>query len=198
MQTLGHLHHERKIAIARETLEIYAPLANRLGIGWVKNALEDLCLKSLQPEEYEMLRNKVAKRLQEREVYVDEVTEIVSRSLVEHGIKAEITGRPKHLYSIYEKMKQQGIAFEEVYDLIAIRVTTDTRINCYAILGVVHSLWQPVPGRFKDYIGVPKSNLYQSLHTTVAGPRGEHVEFQIRDGGDASCRGRGDRCALAV
>ena len=180
MQTLRHLDAVRKAAIARETLEIYAPLANRLGIGWIKIALEDLCLKSLQPEKYELLRNKVAKRLQEREAYVDEVTAFVRQKLVEHEINADMKGRPKHLYSIYEKMEKQGIAFDEVYDLTAIRVTTDTRIHCYGILGIVHSLWQPVPGRFKDYIGVPKSNLYQSLHTTVVGPRGEHVEFQIR------------------
>ncbi len=180
MQTLRHLDSIRKVAIARETLEIYAPLANRLGMGWIRNALEDLCLKTLQPEKYDMLRNKVAKRLQEREAYVDEVTELVSQKLEDHGIKAEITGRPKHLYSIYQKMESQGIAFEEVYDLTAIRVATDTRINCYGILGVIHSLWQPVPGRFKDYIGGPKSNLYQSLHTTVVGPSGEHIELQIR------------------
>lgn len=180
MQTLSHLDPTRKAAIARETLEIYAPLANRLGMGWIRNALEDLCLKTLQPEKYDMLRNKVAKRFQEREAYVDEVTELVSQKLLEHGIKAEITGRPKHLYSIYQKMETQGISFEEVYDLTAIRVATDTLINCYGILGIVHSLWQPVPGRFKDYIGGPKSNLYQSLHTTVVGPSGEHVEFQIR------------------
>jgi len=177
MQTLSHLDPTRKAAIARETLEIYAPLANRLGMGWIRNALEDLCLKTLQPEKYDMLRNKVAKRFQEREAYVDEVTELVSQKLLEHGIKAEITGRPKHLYSIYQKMETQGISFEEVYDLTAIRVVTDTLINCYGILGIVHSLWQPVPGRFKDYIGGPKSNLYQSLHTTVVGPSGEHVEF---------------------
>lgn len=180
MQTLNHLHPTRKAEIVRETLEIYAPLANRLGIGWIKNSLEDLCLKSLWPEKYEMLSKKVAKRIQEREAYVDEVTEFVSQKLLEQGIKADITGRPKHLYSIYQKMETQGILFEEVYDLTAIRVTTDTLINCYGILGIVHSLWRPVPGRFKDYIGVPKSNLYQSLHTTVAGPSGEHVEFQIR------------------
>jgi guanosine-3',5'-bis(diphosphate) 3'-pyrophosphohydrolase len=122
----------------------------------------------------------VAKRLEEREEYIREVTGIVKAKLAEHGLAGEVAGRPKHLYSVYQKMEAQEISFEEIYDLTAVRVITDTQMNCYAIMGLIHSLWRPVPGRFKDYIGVPKSNHYQSLHTTVAGPKGEHVEFQIR------------------
>ncbi|MGH7231601.1 MAG: RelA/SpoT family protein, partial [Nitrospiraceae bacterium] len=161
-------------------LEIYAPLANRLGIGWMKNELEDLCLRSLKPEVYAGLKLRVAKRDEERQEYIDEVIREVQAALAETGLTGEVQGRPKHLYGIYQKMERQSISFEEVYDLTAVRVITDVKMNCYAILGLLHSLWRPVPGRFKDYIAIPKSNLYQSLHTTVVGPKGEHVEFQIR------------------
>ena len=180
MRTLEHLSPAKRQAIAEETLEIYAPLANRLGIGWIKNELEDLCLKHLKPDVYEMLRKRVAKRDEDRQQYIQEVIELVTKALQEHGLPGQVYGRPKHLYGIYQKMNKQSISFEEVYDLTALRIVTDTKMNCYALVGVIHSLWRPVPGRFKDYIAIPKSNLYQSIHTTVVGPKGEHVEFQIR------------------
>ena len=179
MRTLGALKEPKQQRIARETLEIYAPLANRLGIGWMKNELEDLCLRYLKPEAYSSLVSKVATQLAERERYVQSVIDTVKATMEEYGFKARVLGRPKHFYGIYAKMERREIPFEEVYDLIGIRIITDTKIACYGILGMIHSLWKPVPGRFKDYIGVPKSNLYQSLHTTVIGPQGEHVEFQI-------------------
>lgn len=180
MRTLEHLKESKRLEIAQETLEIYAPLANRIGIGWVKNELEDLCLKHLKPEAYETLRVSVAKRDEDRQQYIQEVQALVETALAENGLAGAVHGRPKHLYGIYQKMKKQSISFGEVYDLTALRIITDTKMNCYALLGVIHSLWRPLPGRFKDYIAIPKSNLYQSLHTTVVGPKGEHVEFQIR------------------
>jgi GTP pyrophosphokinase len=180
MRTLEYLGEHKRHEIAEETLEIYAPLANRLGIGWLKNELEDLCLKHLKPDVYEMLRVRVAKRDEDRQQYIQEVIELVRKAMNENGLPGEVYGRPKHLYGIYQKMEKQAISFEEVYDLAALRIITDTKMNCYALLGVIHSLWRPVPGRFKDYIAIPKSNLYQSLHTTVVGPKGEHVEFQVR------------------
>jgi GTP pyrophosphokinase len=180
MRTLEHLHEAKQKQIAQETLEIYAPLANRLGIGWMKNELEDLCLKSLKPDVYATLQQRVAKRDEERRQYINEVIRTVKSALAEAALTGHVEGRPKHLYGIYQKMERQAISFEEVYDLTAIRIITDTKMNCYAALGLIHSLWPPVPGRFKDYIATPKSNLYQSLHTTVVGPRGQHVEFQIR------------------
>ncbi|MCP9453295.1 MAG: bifunctional (p)ppGpp synthetase/guanosine-3',5'-bis(diphosphate) 3'-pyrophosphohydrolase [Nitrospira sp.] len=180
MRTLEHLSEVKRQDIAQETLEIYAPLANRMGIGWIKNELEDLCLKHLKPDVYEMLRVRVAKRDEDRQSYIQEVIELVKKAMAENGLPGTVYGRPKHLYGIYQKMMRQSISFEEVYDLTALRIITDSKMNCYALLGVIHSLWRPVPGRFKDYIAIPKSNLYQSLHTTVVGPKGEHVEFQIR------------------
>lgn len=180
MRTLEHLHEAKRQQIAQETLEIYAPLANRLGIGWMKNELEDLCLKYLKPDVFAALKSRVAKRDEERQRYLEEVVRIVKQALADAGLTGEVQGRPKHLYGIYQKMERQSISFDEVYDLTAVRIVTDTKMNCYAILGLIHSLWRPVPGRFKDYIAIPKSNLYQSLHTTVVGPKGEHVEFQIR------------------
>ncbi|HXY54406.1 MAG TPA: bifunctional (p)ppGpp synthetase/guanosine-3',5'-bis(diphosphate) 3'-pyrophosphohydrolase [Nitrospirota bacterium] len=180
MRTLKSLPPEKQKRIAQETLDIYAPLANRLGISRIKTELEDLSFMYLNPEAYKDISRKVAQRRIERESYINELIEIMKRQLAEHGYKGEVMGRPKHFYSIYLKMQKQGISFEDVYDLIAIRIITDTKVNCYAILGLIHSLWTPVPGRFKDFIGVPKSNLYQSLHTTVIGPKGERVEFQIR------------------
>jgi guanosine-3',5'-bis(diphosphate) 3'-pyrophosphohydrolase len=180
MRTLKSLPPEKQKRIAQETLDIYAPLANRLGISRIKIELEDLAFMYLNPEAYDDLAKKVNQRRIERESYINELIEIIRGQLAEHGYKGEVKGRPKHFYSIYQKMEKQGISFEDVYDLIAIRIITDTKVNCYAILGLIHSLWTPVPGRFKDFIGVPKSNLYQSLHTTVIGPKGERVEFQIR------------------
>jgi GTP diphosphokinase / guanosine-3',5'-bis(diphosphate) 3'-diphosphatase len=180
MRTLEHLQEARRRQIAQETLEIYAPLANRLGIGWMKNELEDLCLKALKPDAFAELKMRVAKRDEERQQYVEDVIQLVKQALTEAGLKGEVQGRPKHLYGISQKMERQAVSFDEVYDLAAIRIVTDTKMNCYAALGLIHSLWRPVPGRFKDYIAIPKSNLYQSLHTTVIGPKGERVEFQIR------------------
>jgi GTP pyrophosphokinase len=180
MRTLKSLSPEKQRRIAQETLDIYAPLANRLGISKIKIELEDLSFMYLNPEAYRDLVQKVSQRRIERESYINELMEIVRGQLAEQGYQGEVKGRPKHFYSIYQKMQKQGIAFDDIYDLIAIRIITDTKVNCYAILGLIHSLWTPVPGRFKDFIGVPKSNLYQSLHTTVIGPKGERVEFQIR------------------
>jgi GTP diphosphokinase / guanosine-3',5'-bis(diphosphate) 3'-diphosphatase len=180
MRTLEPLDPVQQKKIAQETIEIYAPLANRLGIGWMRAELEDLCFKTLKPDVYAALAERVAKRVEEREEYIRDVVGIVKAKIAEHGLVGEVGGRPKHLYSVYQKMEAQEISFEEIYDLTAIRIITDTQMNCYAIMGLIHSLWRPVPGRFKDYIGVPKSNHYQSLHTTVVGPKGEHVEFQIR------------------
>ncbi len=180
MRTLDHLAEARRRQIAQETVEIYAPLANRLGIGWMKNELEDLCLRTLKPDVYAELKMRVAKRDEERQQYIEDVVRLVKGTLAEAGVKGEVQGRPKHLYGIYQKMERQAVAFDEVYDLTAVRIITDTKMNCYGALGLIHALWRPVPGRFKDYIAIPKSNLYQSLHTTVVGPKGERVEFQIR------------------
>ena len=180
MRTLEFLSPERREKISLETLEIYAPLANRLGIGWLKSEFENLSFKFLKPEMYNQLVQKVAKKREEQEGYLDEVIKIVEAHIKAVSISARVFGRVKHYYGIYQKMQKQKIPFEQVYDVIAIRIITDTPSNCYAILGLIHSLWTPVPGRFKDFIGAPKSNLYQSLHTTIIGPRGERVEFQIR------------------
>ncbi len=180
MRTLEHLPENKQQRIAAETLEIYAPLANRLGIGWLRTELEDLSFRFLMPDLYEELARKVAKRKEEQEGYIREVMEIVTGKLKEEGLPGRVSGRVKHYYGIYQKMQHQRITFEEVHDVIGLRILTDTKANCYAILGMIHSLWTPIPGRFKDYIGVPKSNMYRSLHTTVIGPKGERVEFQIR------------------
>jgi GTP pyrophosphokinase len=180
MRTLTFLPPEKQKRTAQETLDIYAPLANRLGIAKIKTELEDLSFRYLHPVEYREIADKVIQKRLERQAYIDELIEIVKRQLAEHGYKGEVKGRPKHLYGIWQKMQKQGISFDDVYDLIAVRIITDSKVNCYAILGLIHSLWTPVPGRFKDFIGVPKSNLYQSLHTTVIGPKGERVEFQLR------------------
>jgi GTP pyrophosphokinase len=180
MRTLHYLPEEKQKRIAQETLDIYAPLANRLGIGWMRTELENLCLRYLKPEVFDNLTKKVAQRQEVRDAYIQDFIKIIQKSLTEYGFKGQVLGRSKHLFGIYQKMERQGIPFEEVYDLAAVRIITDTKMNCYAILGMIHSLWRPVPGRFKDFIGVPKSNGYQSLHTTVVGPKGFHVEFQIR------------------
>ena len=180
MRTLEHLSPVKREMIALETGEIYAPLANRLGIGWLKAEFEDLSFKFLMPDVYSDLVNKVAKKREEQEGYLYEVIKIVEAHLKAASIVARVSGRVKHLYGIYQKMQKQRIPFELVYDVIALRIIADTQANCYATLGLIHSLWTPVPGRFKDFIGAPKSNLYQALHTTVIGPKGERVEFQIR------------------
>ncbi|MBW2038265.1 MAG: bifunctional (p)ppGpp synthetase/guanosine-3',5'-bis(diphosphate) 3'-pyrophosphohydrolase [Deltaproteobacteria bacterium] len=180
MRTLHFLAPQRQREIGQETLDIYAPLANRLGIDWIKTELEELSFRYLEPQAYKELSRKVAKTKKERERYVEEVRGIILERLKEFGIKGEITGRVKQLYSIYQKMKRQGIEFHDVYDITAFRIIVGTIKECYEALGVIHSLWPPVPGKFKDYIALPKGNMYQSLHTTVIGPYGERVEIQIR------------------
>jgi GTP pyrophosphokinase len=179
MRTLHYLSSEKQRAIGQETLDIYAPLAHRLGMAKVKGELEDLALKALHPEVYDDLQRRVAKRRLEREAEINQVIAILTKKLSEVGIPGQITGRPKHFYSIYKKM-QAGREFDEIYDLTAVRMLASSVRECYGALGIVHSLWKPVPGRFKDFIAIPKSNMYQSLHTTVIGPKGDPVEIQIR------------------
>ena len=180
MRTLEPLREEKRRLIARETLDIYAPIAHRLGIYWMKAELEDLALRYLERDAYQDLAARIAKKRQEREKDINEVIGILQRKLTEGGIRAEIIGRPKHFYSIYRKMCDQHKEFDEIYDLTAVRVITESVTDCYGSLGIIHSLWKPIPGRFKDFIAMPKSNMYQSLHTTVIGPVGEPVETQIR------------------
>ncbi|HEY8486410.1 MAG TPA: bifunctional (p)ppGpp synthetase/guanosine-3',5'-bis(diphosphate) 3'-pyrophosphohydrolase, partial [Limnochordales bacterium] len=180
MRTLRHLPPERQRKVARETLGIYAPLAHRLGIWQLKWEMEDLALRYLDPTAYYQLVQAVAKKRAEREGELQEVMELLRRKLAEMGIHGKVQGRAKHFYSIYQKMRTQGRSLEEIYDLMAVRVIVETVQDCYTVLGMVHSLWKPIPGRFKDFIAMPKSNLYQSLHTTVIGPRGEPLEVQIR------------------
>ncbi len=180
MRTLGHLAPERQVDIAQETLDIYAPLAHRLGIYWIKSDLEDNALRFLHPEVYYQLKRSVAKRKAEREKYIKEVISVLGKKLAESEVEAEVTGRPKHFYSIYQKMQAQNLLYDQIYDLVAFRVVVDTVGECYEALGVVHANWKPVPGRFKDYIALPKANGYQSLHTTLIGPYGERMEIQIR------------------
>ena len=180
MRTLEHLPTEKQMKVARETLDIYAPLANRLGMHWMKAELEDLSLRYLKPEAYYMLVKAVAKRKKEREGYIDEVKATLQKKIVEFAITAEVTGRPKHFYSIWKKMESRDIEFDQIYDLIAFRVMVGDVKECYEVLGVIHSMWKPVLGRFKDFVAMPKANMYQSLHTTVIGPKGERVEIQIR------------------
>ncbi len=180
MRTLDYLAPERGRKIAQETLDIYAPLAHRLGMATVKAELEDLALRSLHREDYGDLQRRVAKRRLEREADINQVIAILHLKLAEVGIESQIRGRPKHFFSIWKKMHEQGREFDEIYDLTAVRVITATVRDCYGALGVVHSLWKPVPGRFKDFIAMPKVNMYQSLHTTVIGPKGDPIEIQIR------------------
>jgi GTP diphosphokinase / guanosine-3',5'-bis(diphosphate) 3'-diphosphatase len=180
MRDIGYLPREKQERKARETLEIYAPLANRLGMHQVKWELEDLAFAALYPKRYEEIVRMTSERQPEREKYLTTVIDQVNAQLKSLKIRAEITGRPKHYYSIYEKMVVRGKEFSDIFDLVGVRVLTDSIKDCYAALGQVHALWKPVPGRFKDYIAMPKFNLYQSLHTTVVGPEGKPLEIQIR------------------
>ena len=180
MRTLDHMPLENQILTAQETLDIYAPLSHRLGIAWIKSELEDLSLKYLHPEIFYQLKRNVAKKKSDREKYHDEVISIIRKKLEAEGIDAEISGRPKHFFSIYQKMESQNLLYDQIYDLVAFRIVVDTPRECYETLGVIHAQWRPVPGRFKDYIAMPKPNMYQSLHTSVIGPHGERIEIQIR------------------
>jgi len=180
MRTLEALPEPKRRRIATETLEIYAPLANRLGIGQIKAELEDLSLAHLDPDGYRRLVDALAERRRLSEDFIQEKKLFLENKLAEQGIPAEITGRTKHLYSIYKKMRVQNIEVDQVYDYVAFRIISDTVKNCYAALGIVHGLWRPVPGRIKDFIAMPKPNLYQSLHTSVMGEQGQPFEIQIR------------------
>ena len=180
MRTLDHMSEEKQRRIAQETLDIYAPLANRLGISWVKTELEDLSFRYVKPQDFLALQDKLNKRKKEREKYIEDVSDLIQSKLEERGLKGDVSGRFKHVYSIYKKMKSQGIEFEQIHDIIAFRIITNSMPACYEALGLVHQLWKPVPGRFKDFIAIPKPNMYQSLHTTVVGPLGERIEVQIR------------------
>ena len=180
MRSLNYLSDERQQRIAKETLEIFTPLAGRLGISQIKCELEDLCLKYLDPEAYEFLVTNIHQKLEERKSFVEFVVSEIKEILVESGIKGEVIGRPKHFYSIYRKMKNQGKTLDQIYDLTAVRVIVDKTDECYEILGKIHMKWKPVPGRIKDYIATPKRNMYQSLHTTVVTNFGQFFEIQIR------------------
>ncbi len=180
MRTLDALSSQKQIGKSKETLEIYAPLAHRLGIHAIKWELEDLAFAALHPRKFSEIKSLVNQQLEEREHYVNKAGDYLSRELAEVGIDADISGRAKHFYSIYAKMTQKGREFNEIYDLTAMRVLVDSLKNCYAAVGIVHSLWKPLPGRFKDFIAMPKANMYQSLHTTVIGPEGRPLEIQIR------------------
>ena len=180
MRTLEFQDETKQRRIARETMDIYAPIANRLGISWVKVELEDLSFRYLHPEIYFDLVKKISQKKHEREAFVEEAKSIISEKLSFYGIHGEVSGRSKHLYSIYRKMEKRNVEFEEIYDLIAVRILVDDVRECYEVLGVIHSAWKPIPGRFKDYIAMPKGNMYQSLHTTVIGPQGDRMEVQIR------------------
>lgn len=180
MRTLKHMPPEKQQRIAKETLEIYAPIAQRLGISKIKVELDDLSLKYLEPEVYYDLVDKIAVRKSVREKYIQNIVDEVSEHIKNAGIKAQIDGRVKHFFSIYKKMKNQGKSLDQIYDLFAVRIIVDTVKDCYAALGVIHEMYKPIPGRFKDYIAMPKPNMYQSLHTTLIGSSGQPFEIQIR------------------
>ncbi len=181
MRTLEHMKPEKQESIAKETMDIYAPLANRLGISWIKMELEDLSFRYIHPREFGELDHKLGSTKKGREKFIADVTGQINDALTKASIKAlEVSGRPKHYWSIHKKMASKSLAFEEVYDLIAFRVIVDNVGQCYETLGHIHGIWRPIPGRFKDYIAMPKPNGYKSLHTTVIGPKAERIEIQIR------------------
>jgi GTP pyrophosphokinase len=180
MRTLQYVSKEKQASKAQETLDIYVPLASRLGINSVKGDLEDLCLRYIHPDIYYRLAEKIAMKKRERESYINETLALVEEKMLEYSVTGEVTGRPKHFYSIYKKMQQRGVDFDQIQDLLAFRILVNNITECYKVLGIIHSAFTPVPGRFKDYIAIPKVNNYQSLHTTVIGPKAERIEIQIR------------------
>ncbi|MBC7430338.1 MAG: bifunctional (p)ppGpp synthetase/guanosine-3',5'-bis(diphosphate) 3'-pyrophosphohydrolase [Bacteriovorax sp.] len=180
MRTLQYVSDEKQKKVAQETLDIYVPLASRLGINSVKSDLEDLCLRFLKPEIYYRLAEKVSMKKSERDSYIRDVISNIKEKLMEYSLHAEVKGRPKHFYSIYKKMTARGVDFEQVQDLLAFRIIVSNITECYKALGIIHSAFTPIPGRFKDYIAIPKVNNYQSLHTTIMGPKAERIEIQIR------------------
>jgi GTP pyrophosphokinase len=180
MRTLGALSPERRERIARETLEIYAPIAHRLGMGKVRGELEDLAFQYLDPEAYAEISKTIESQRAANEEYLERMRKTVEAELRREGIPARVEGRVKRAFSVYQKLKRQTISIDQVYDLFALRIITDSIKNCYGALGVIHNEWRPVPGRVKDFIAIPRPNLYQSLHTSVVGPEGKHVEIQIR------------------
>jgi guanosine-3',5'-bis(diphosphate) 3'-pyrophosphohydrolase len=183
MRTLEHLAPEKRVVIAQETMDIFAPLANRLGLGALKCDLEDLSFRHIYPEKYQELKAGMDRRLSERKSYIEKVIEEIDEILGREGISASVQGRPKHFWSIHRKMQNHDIPLEKVYDSLAFRVLVDKQSECYTVLGLIHDRWRPLPGRFKDYIALPKPNRYQSLHTTVIGPEGQPIEVQIRTHG---------------
>ena len=180
MRTIQTLRRDKQVRIAKETVEIYAPLAHRLGIYQIKRDLEDLSFKVLDPEMFYEIRRRVRKKLPEREQIIKQAIDILNQKMKEIGIEVSITGRAKHFFSIYEKMQRKNLSLEQLYDLLALRVIVGTVAECYSVLGIVHTIWKPIPGQFDDYVANPKNNMYQSLHTTVIGPSGEPLEIQIR------------------
>src|SRR5204863_6035018 len=180
MRTLGYLNPERRERIARETIEIYAPIAHRLGMGKVRGELEDLASQHLEPDAYQEILAAIESRRHSNEEFLHEIRQTVESELRREGIPARIDGRVKRPYSVFQKLRRQKISIDQVYDLMALRIITDNVKNCYAALGVIHNKWRPIPGRIKDFIAIPRPNLYQSLHTSVVGPHGQTFEVQIR------------------